>query len=376
MAPKMGTVRATRLVKTFGPVVAVNDLSLEAKAGEFLTLLGPSGCGKTTILRLIAGLEKPDRGEVHVGDRLVSSPGAGLFVPPEQRGMGMVFQSYAIWPHMTVFENVAFPLQELRVPRGEIRERVMTILGTVGLGELHARPAPMLSGGQQQRVALARALVSNPEVLLLDEPLSNLDARLREEMRFELREMQAKLGITSVFVTHDQAEAMTLSDRIVVMNAGRIEQEGSPQEVYQRPSTRFVMDFLGRANHLPARIRKGDDGSLVAEVEESGFCMPVGGLGTWQHGQEVLLAFRPEAVEAQSADRDGAWVGVVRSSVYVSGHLGYGVDLGKFTVRATGSEDHRLSHDARARLHVAPRAVRVWPRSADGSATANGGRPR
>ena len=253
----MGTVRATGLVKMFGTVTAVNDLSFEAKAGEFLTLLGPSGCGKTTTLRLVAGLERPDRGEIQVGGRLLSSATSGLFVPPERRGMGMVFQSYAIWPHMTVFENVAFPLQELRVPRAEIRERVMTILGTVGLGELHARPAPMLSGGQQQRVALARALVSNPEVLLLDEPLSNLDARLREEMRFELREMQAKLGITSVFVTHDQAEAMTLSDRIVVMNAGRIEQEGSPQEVYQRPSTRFVMDFLGRANHLPARPTAG-----------------------------------------------------------------------------------------------------------------------
>src|SRR5207248_42143 len=186
-------------------------------------------------LRLVAGLERPDRGEIQVGGRLLSSATSGLFVPPERRGMGMVFQSYAIWPHMTVFENVAFPLQELRVPRAEIRERVMTILGT----------------------------------------------------------------------------------------AGRIEQEGSPQEVYQRPSTRFVMDFLGRANHLPARIRKGDDGSLVAEVEESGFCMPVGGLESWQHGQEVLLAFRPEAVEAQAAERDGAWVGVVRSSLYVSGHIEY-----------------------------------------------------
>src|SRR6266478_1984168 len=297
----MGTVRATGLVKMFGTVAAVNDLSFEAKAGEFLTLLGPSGCGKTTTLRLVAGLERPDRGEIQVGDRPLSSATSGLFVPPERRGMGMVFQSYAIWPHMTVFENV--------------------------------------------------------------------DARLREEMRFELREMQAKLGITSIFVTHDQAEAMTLSDRIVVMNAGRIEQEGSPEEVYQRPSSRFVMDFLGRANHLPARIRRGDDGSLVAEVEESGFCMPVGGLGTWQLGQEVLLAFRPEAVQAQAADRDGAWVGLVRSSVYVSGHVEYVVEIGKFTVRATGPEDARLPHDARAKLCVSPRAVRVWPRGAG----ANGG---
>ncbi len=333
----MGTVRATGLVKTFGAVVAVNDLSFEAKAGEFLTLLGPSGCGKTTTLRLVAGLERPDRGDVYLGGRTLSAAASGLFVPPERRGMGMVFQSYAIWPHMTVFENVAFPLRELRVPRAELRDRVMAILGTVGLGGLHDRPAPMLSGGQQQRVALARALVSNPEVLLLDEPLSNLDARLREEMRFELRDMQAKLGITSIFVTHDQAEAMTLSDRIVVMNAGRIEQEGTPEEVYQRP---------------------------------------VGGADAWRDGQEVLLAFRPEAAEVRAAERDGAWVGVVRSSVYVSGHVEYVVDLGKFTVRATGPDDPRLPHDARARLHVSPRAVRVWPRSADESAGANGGRPR
>jgi iron(III) transport system ATP-binding protein len=367
----MGTVRATGLVKTFGTVTAVNDLSFEARAGEFLTLLGPSGCGKTTTLRLVAGLERPDRGEILVGDRLISSVASGLFVPPERRGMGMVFQSYAIWPHMTVFENVAFPLQELRVPRAEIRERVMAMLSTVGLGDLHARPAPMLSGGQQQRVALARALVSNPQVLLLDEPLSNLDARLREEMRFELREMQAKLGITSIFVTHDQAEAMTLSDRIVVMNAGRIEQEGSPEDVYQRPSTRFVMDFLGRANHLPALIVKGDDGGLAAEVEDGGCRMPVAG-GGWSVGQEVLLAFRPEAVEARAAERAGAWVGVVRSSVYVSGHVEYVVEIGKFTVRAIGPEDARLSHDARAQLCVSPRAVRIWPRS-DG---AQGGRAR
>ncbi|HEY7539501.1 MAG TPA: ABC transporter ATP-binding protein [Methylomirabilota bacterium] len=370
----MGTVRATDLVKTFGTVIAVDGLSFEARAGEFLTLLGPSGCGKTTTLRLIAGLERPDRGEILVGDRAISSTTSGLFVPPERRGMGMVFQSYAIWPHMTVFENVAFPLRELRVPRAETRERVMAMLATVGLGELHARPAPMLSGGQQQRVALARALVSNPQVLLLDEPLSNLDARLREEMRFELREMQAKLGITSIFVTHDQAEAMTLSDRIVVMNAGRIEQEGSPEDVYQRPSTRFVMDFLGRANHLPARIAKGEDGSLVAEVEESGGCsMPVaGGGGSWSVGQEVLLAFRPEAVEAQAAERDGVWVGLVRSSVYVSGHVEYVVEIGKFPVRAIGPEDARLPHDARAKLCVSPRAVRIWPR--DGGA--NGRRAR
>src|SRR6058998_2605722 len=233
----MDTVWASGLVKTFGTVVAVNDLSFEAKAGEFLTLLGPSGCGKTTTLRLVAGLERPDRGEVHVGDRPLSSAASGLFVPPERRGMGMVFQSYAIWPHMTVFENVAFPLQELRVPRGEIRERVMTILGTVGLGELHARPAPMLSGGQQQRVALARALVTNPEVLLLDEPLSNLDAKLRVSICDELMSIQRELGITTIYVTHDQDEALAMSDWVAVMNAGKVVQWGPPWDIYYHPRT-------------------------------------------------------------------------------------------------------------------------------------------
>src|SRR5262245_60365920 len=296
----MHDVRVAGLVKTFGRVVAVDRLSFVAKAGEFLTLLGPSGCGKTTTLRLIAGLERPDAGTIHLGERLLSSAEAGVFVQPERRGMGMVFQSYAVWPHMTVFENVAFPLQELRVPRREIRERVLAMLETVGLGGLADRHAPMLSGGQQQRVALARALVSNPEVLLLDEPLSNLDARLREEMRFELRDMQARLGITSIFVTHDQAEAMTLSDHIVVMNHGQIEQEGTPQEVYERPRTQFVMDFLGRANHLPARLVRGNEG-WVATVNGSGFGVPIDDPVDWTEGQEVVLAFRPEAAEARAA---------------------------------------------------------------------------
>jgi len=368
----MSNVVLEKVSRSFGNFVAVDGVDLRVSEGEFVTLLGPSGCGKTTTLRMVAGLEQNSGGRISIGNEVVSDAARGVFVPSERRRLGMVFQSYAIWPHMTVFENVAFPLQELRVPRAETRERVMAMLSTVGLGDLHARPAPMLSGGQQQRVALARALVSNPQVLLLDEPLSNLDARLREEMRFELREMQAKLGITSIFVTHDQAEAMTLSDRIVVMNAGRIEQEGSPEDVYQRPRTRFVMDFLGRANHLPARVAKGDDGSLVAEVEDVGCSMPVDGSGSWSVGQEVLLAFRPEAVEARAAERDGAWVGVVRSSVYVSGHVEYVVEIGKFTVRAIGPDDARLPHEARARLCVSPRAVRIWPRS-DG---AYGGRAR
>jgi iron(III) transport system ATP-binding protein len=370
-------IRVAGLFKIFGRVVAVQNLTFAAKAGQFLTLLGPSGCGKTTTLRLIAGLEKPERGDIYLGDRLLSSSSAGVFVPPERRGMGMVFQSYAIWPHMTVFENVAFPLRELRVPRPEIRDRVLAILETVGLAGLHDRPAPMLSGGQQQRVALARALVSKPEVLLLDEPLSNLDARLREEMRFELRDMQARLGITSIFVTHDQAEAMTLSDHVIVMNAGLIEQEGTPEDVYQRPRTRFVMDFLGRANHVPARIVRNADGSWGAVVDGNGFGVPIGA-GEWTEGQDVLVAFRPESVRAEPAEDDGAWTGIIRSSVYIGGRVEYIVDFGAFSVRATGPTDPRLPHETPARVHISPKAVRVWPRGAEAMTAphANGGRRR
>jgi iron(III) transport system ATP-binding protein len=218
-------IRVVGLAKAFGRTPAVDHVGFDVPAGWLATLLGPSGCGKTTTLRLLAGLEKPDAGEVHVGGRLLTSAPRAVFVAPEKRRMGMVFQTYAIWPHMTVFENIAFPLREKRVPAAEVRERVMAALRMLGLEGFHDRPAPLLSGGQQQRVALGRALVANPDVLLLDEPFSNLDARLREEMRLELKELQARVGVTTVFVTHDQAEAMILSDRVFVMSAGRIAQQ-------------------------------------------------------------------------------------------------------------------------------------------------------
>ena len=217
----MKDIRVTGLAKAFSKAPAVDAIDFEVPAGSLVTLLGPSGCGKTTTLRLVAGLEKPDAGEVHVGGRLLTSAARGVFVPPNKRRMGMVFQTYAIWPHMSVFENIAFPLRERRVRPTEIRERVMAMLQTLGLEGFHDRPAPLLSGGQQQRVALGRALVADPDVLLLDEPFSNLDARLREDMRLELKELQTRVGVTTLFVTHDQAEAMILSDRVFVMNAGR-----------------------------------------------------------------------------------------------------------------------------------------------------------
>jgi len=252
-------IRVAGLRKTFGKVRAVHDVSFEVPAGSLITLLGPSGCGKTTTLRLIAGLERPDAGEVHVGGRLLTSAAQGVFLAPDKRQMGMVFQTYAIWPHMTVFENVAFPLRARRVPARDIRERVMAMLQSLGLDGFEDRPAPLLSGGQQQRVALGRALVANPDVLLLDEPFSNLDARLREEMRFELKELQTRVGVTTLFVTHDQTEALILSDRVLVMNAGRIAQEGAPRQVYEHPRTPFIMDVLGQVNHVSARVARTVD---------------------------------------------------------------------------------------------------------------------
>ena len=246
----MPDIALDNLCKRFGALVAVDGATLTAADGELLTLLGPSGCGKTTTLRMIAGLEEPSGGSIRIGDRVVYDRARGIDVPAEMRGLGMVFQSYAIWPHMTVAENIAYPLRMRRVGRARQRELVDKVLDLVGLGGLGDKPSPLLSGGQQQRVALARALVFEPALLLLDEPLSNLDAKLREQMRFELRFMQQRIGLTAVYVTHDQEEALTLSDRLVVMNHGEIEQIGTPTDVYEHPATRFVAQFIGKGNMI------------------------------------------------------------------------------------------------------------------------------
>ena len=248
----MARVVIEGLSRQFGEVNAISDLDLAIEDGEFLSLLGPSGCGKTTTLRLLAGFLTPDAGRIIVGDRVLSSPGAA--VAPEHRGMSMIFQSYAVWPHKTVHDNVAFGLKLRRRPQAEIGERVRRMLDLVRLEDLASRYPGELSGGQQQRVALARALVVEPTILLLDEPLSNLDASLREEMRFEIRRLHEEMAITSVYVTHDQSEAMVTSDRIAVMNQGQIEQIGTPEEIYERPRTQFVASFIGRTNCLPALV--------------------------------------------------------------------------------------------------------------------------
>ena len=283
----MAEVRIEHVFKRFGAVTAVNDFDLVVKDGEFVSILGPSGCGKTTTLRMIAGFERATEGEIYIGDHCVSSSVKGSFAPPEKRDIGMVFQSYAVWPHMTVAENVGYPLKIQKVDKKEREERVQKMLELVHLGEYSKRYPHQLSGGQQQRVALARALVAQPGLLLLDEPLSNLDAKLRESMRFEILAIQKELGITVVYVTHDQGEAMAMSDRVVVMSAGVVQQIGAPHEIYTKPANKMVADFIGLVNFIDGEV-KGDR----VFIKGSNVSFP----NTAKVTGEATIAVRPENI--------------------------------------------------------------------------------
>jgi iron(III) transport system ATP-binding protein len=319
-------------------VRAVDGISLNADTGKLITLLGPSGCGKTTTLRCLAGLERPQTGRIVIANRTVFDSEKKIFVPASDRGIGMVFQSYAIWPHMTVFENVAFPLRVARSRKysaAEIKDRVSRMLDMVQLGAFARRSATQLSGGQQQRLAFARGLVHEPAILLLDEPLSNLDAKLREQMRLELKRLQRTLGITTVYVTHDQSEALALSDEIAVFDAGRIIQRGSPQEIYRQPKSPFVADFVGSANFLPGTVR-GADGGLT-EVETAYGIMRCQFAEPIAAGAKGLVTARPEDIMLfAAAPPDGLNVlhGTISNRVFLGEVVDYIIDLGDRELRA------------------------------------------
>ncbi len=303
-------VELDRLTKRFGATAAVYGLSLSVGRGEFCTLLGPSGCGKTTTLRIVAGLVEPDDGRVLFDGKDVTR------LPPWDRNLGMVFQNYALWPHMTVFDNVAFGLVERRVPKAEVRRRVAEALDKVGLTGMEGRFPSQLSGGQQQRVALARALVVRPGLLLLDEPFSNLDAKLRVQMRAELARLQRDLGITTLYVTHDQEEALVLSDRIAVLDSGRLVQAGTPRELYENPRDVFVADFLGGANLLPGMVVRRGAAEVEVQAGEARVAAPVEGEAA--PGQPVWLSVRPEHLELSVGD-----AGDLRGTVLATDYLGW-----------------------------------------------------
>jgi iron(III) transport system ATP-binding protein len=303
-------IRVERLTKSYGsgaergePVV--DQVSFQNDTGRFLTLLGPSGCGKTTTLRCIAGLETPDAGEIQVGARVVYSSAGRIDVSPARRRIGMVFQSYAIWPHMNVLENVVYPLRFQRQTSRERRRRALEVLEIVGLAHLADRPAPFLSGGQQQRVALARALVGRPEVLLLDEPLSNLDAALRRNLGGYLRELQLQLGLTVIYVTHDQSEAISMSDSIALMERGRIVEQGDPVSMYCRPRSRFTASFLEDANYLAVTAIKYDEGALLAQTSEGWLAVDHPSGARPDMGEDWLVMIRPEDMVIQTPSAEG-----------------------------------------------------------------------
>jgi len=333
-------IEVADLVVRYGDVTAVDNVSFDIAPGEMVTLLGPSGCGKTTTLRAVAGLETPSSGAIRLNGETVYSATERRAVPAEKRGVSMVFQSYAIWPHMTVFENVAYGLRVRKLPQAEVRQNVQRVLGMVQMQDFADRPASKLSGGQQQRVAVARAIAFSPSVLLFDEPLSNLDAKLRAEMRVELRELQRRLDITSLYVTHDQEEALAISDRVIVMNGGRIEQIGTPEDIYNRPRTRFAADFVGSANLIAGKVRgpSGTDGTLIFDAE-GGMQLEV--IGSDASRDQRTVALRSSYIHlGPMPDSHNAVTGRIHRRMFHGDFIQYVVDwpAGQLIVRRPPTE--------------------------------------
>jgi len=368
-----------------GAVTAVAGVSLDVEPGEMVVVLGPSGCGKTTLLRCIAGLEAPTGGEIYSRNRLISSGDRGVIVPPEKRTFGMMFQSYAVWPHMSVFQNVAYPLKLRRVSKAEIQERVRRILDLVGIGDLGAEYSSQLSGGQQQRIALARSLVADPEVILFDEPLSNVDAKVREDLRIELLTMQKRIGFAGVYVTHDQEEAMAIADRIVVMKDGEVVQVGPPDQVYGAPLSRFVASFIGVVNEFVGEVRETGDVSpavVDTEIGEMSLASENMTAGT-KAGDQVAVVIRPESVSvsAMRPESDGesnTWPGTLRAQMFRGSYRDYLVDVGSRQIRARGgsaggrSAARGVFHEGEAVFLTVPaKAIRAIPINS-GRGEANG----
>ena len=358
------------LVKVFpGGVYAVNHVSLRIPEGQFVTLLGPSGCGKTTTLNCIAGLEQPDGGRIAVGGAVLTDVDRRVVLPPERRNLGMVFQSYALWPHMTVHDNLAFGLKLKKVPGAEIRKRITEVLELVGLAGLERRYPFQLSGGQQQRVALARAVVAEPRVLLLDEPLSNLDAKVREQARFWLREFQKRLGITTVYVTHDQGEALAISDVVAVMSNGHLLQYGPPQEIYERPTSQFVADFIGQTSFLRAAVVESAVGRIRAKLASSGAVVTsIGSERLFSPGDDVLLAIRSERIQVRpTGDGENVVAARIKSFVYVGSSYEYILETAEGEVRASSPEPVA---GPEVQLYLPPDAIVALPEEAEAQSAA------
>jgi iron(III) transport system ATP-binding protein len=367
------TIQVTDLLKTFagGSVRAVDEINFSVPTGSVLTLLGPSGCGKTTTMRSIAGLEKPDGGTITVGEKVVYSAPQRINLRANQRNVGMVFQSYAIWPHMTVFDNVAYPLKG-DVDKATLRERSMRALELVGLDHLASRRAPNLSGGQQQRVALARALVAQPDVLLLDEPLSNLDAKLRDQMRKEIRQLQQRLGITTLYVTHDQSEALAISDLVAVMSQGRIVDFGEPERIYARPASRAVAEFIGMANVVDVSRLRAVDGTWIGESQ-------LGPISMEQAGRppatcSVLIRLEDlHFTGAEEAGQPNVWPGCVTSVIYLGSYWECEVEVNGQRLRTHVARRQRPSEGQNVYVKVPAEDLYLLPEDDRGPIAASTG---
>jgi iron(III) transport system ATP-binding protein len=349
----MPSLQLLNIVKTYGPTIAIDALNLSVEDGELLTLLGPSGCGKTTTLRAVAGFVTPDSGDIFIGEREITT------LAPEKRGIGLVFQNYALWPHMTVFQNLAFGLGLKKMTKSQIGEKVVEGLSIVKLEKHGGRYPRQLSGGQQQRVALARALVLEPDILLLDEPLSNLDALLREQMRFEIAQLHKQYGITTIYVTHDQTEAMVISDRVAVLNKGRLMQLGTPADIYARPVNKFVAGFMGTTNFIHGEVLETTGDFTLVRTDDG--LMLYGKGDDIAKGQSADVAVRPENIEFVSepqgtihGDKKNMFDAKIVRATYVGEMIDYQINLGDSLIRAKGNIRTKMAPDEAVKIHLDP----------------------